>query len=450
MEKVEKVEKMEKKPDSFMAKLRAVAPFDFVYTVILLLNYFAYGISVNIFGPSVVDLSKLYSVSLKAASNLLTANIFGFLIGTLSGMLYRWFNRQLIFSLSIILLAVSNGLLPFYGRIEVAFVGYAVSGLGMGVLRSTANMFLIDLWPTGTTVILQVGQFLYSLGVITAPVLMSRYVKGTKNTTDSGEEYTVEMRRANLAVPFAISAFLQLLPGIFLLVLFFVHRYRPSNATANLPRKSIDFNHRNSVFELPAAALSKLQSSAISWRKSKLAVGCLLYAVYFTAETGYFPFATSMLQYLPIRMSAAEAATVMTVMSAAYAVGPLVTAFVSLKLRVEIILSYHFALLLLGVGILLFGQNDRGALYAGSAVLGLGYSACIPSINAFINEHFKLTNSVSAVYSFASGIAAMATPLIISPFLQDHPAILIFLTGSLVLISLGLFTVLRLWLIFFK
>lgn len=42
MEKVEKVEKMEKKPDSFMAKLRAVAPFDFVYTVILLLNYFAY------------------------------------------------------------------------------------------------------------------------------------------------------------------------------------------------------------------------------------------------------------------------------------------------------------------------------------------------------------------------------------------------------------------------
>lgn len=95
----------------------------------------------NIFGPSVVDLSKLYSVSLKAASNLLTANIFGFLIGTLSGMLYRWFNRQLIFSLSIILLAVSNGLLPFYGRIEVAFVGYAVSGLGMGVLRSTANMF---------------------------------------------------------------------------------------------------------------------------------------------------------------------------------------------------------------------------------------------------------------------------------------------------------------------
>lgn len=107
--------------------------------------------------------------------------------------------------------------------------------------------------------------------------------------------------------------FLGVLAGIFLLVLFFVHRYRSSNATANLPRKSIDFNHRNSVFELPAAALSKLQSSAISWRKSKLAVGCLLYAVYFTAETGYFPFATSMLQYLPIRMSAAEAATVMTV-----------------------------------------------------------------------------------------------------------------------------------------
>lgn len=157
-----------------------------------------------------------------------------------------------------------------------------------------------------------------------------------------------------------------------------------------------------------------------------------------------------MVQYLPVHMSANEATKVMTVMSVAYAICPVITGIVSLKVKVDNILSYHFALLILGTGILLFGQQSRLMIYAGSAVLGYAFSACIPSINAFINEYFKLTNQVSALYSFASGIAAMATPLIIGPFLQDHPQILIYFLGVLIFISLSLFTVLRLWLICFK
>lgn len=161
----------------------------------------------------------LYGVPLKTASNLLTANIAGFLIGTLSGITYRWFNRQLVFAICAMLLAVSNGLLPLYGKIELAFVGYAIAGLGMGVLRSTANMFLMDIWPTGTTVVLQCGQFLYSLGVITAPVMMSKYVYGEKNVTETGEPYTVDMRKHNLSVPFLISGVMQFLRK-FILFLF--------------------------------------------------------------------------------------------------------------------------------------------------------------------------------------------------------------------------------------
>ncbi len=60
-----------------------------------------------------------------------------------------------------------------------------------------------------------------------------------------------------------------------------------------------------------------------------------------------------------------------------YTAGPAVTAFVALKLSPDVIVSYHFAFLLIGLGLLFFGQMNMVLIYAGSGLIGYGMSAMV-------------------------------------------------------------------------
>lgn len=168
--------------------------------------------------------------------------------------------------------------------------------------------------------------------------------------------------------------------------------------------------------------------------------------MYFTAETGYFPYVSTCWQYMEVRLTASEAAMVMSVLSATYAAGPLITAVVSMRLQVEHILAYHYGFLFLGVGVLYFGRLNRPMIYAGSALLGYGMSAMIAGLTAFSNRHLTLSNRVASLFSFTSGTVSMAIPVLIGQFLETAPIMLLYLAGGFIALSLVLFVLMRLWL----
>lgn len=123
---------------------------------------------------------------------------------------YRWLNRQLVYSLFVVLLGVTNMLLPVYGSVWAVYLFLALIGVSMGVIGSTASMWLIDLYPIGTAAILQVQVFCYGLGTILAPIIASPFVYGTKEVIeDTGKALTAELRQQKLMVPFAINGALQ-------------------------------------------------------------------------------------------------------------------------------------------------------------------------------------------------------------------------------------------------
>lgn len=170
--------------------------------------------------------------------------------------------------------------------------------------------------------------------------------------------------------------------------------------------------------------------------------------MYFTAETGYFPYVSTCWQYMEIKFSAAEAATLMSVLSTTYALGPLVSMAVSMRgVSVDNILSYHYVFLFTGVGILYFGRLSRPMIYLGSGILGYGMSAMTAGLTAFSNDHLRLSNRVASMYSFTSGTVSMAIPLVIGHFLESQPIMLLYLAASFIAISLILFVLLRVWLV---
>ena len=89
-----------------------------------------------------------------------------------------------------------------------------------------------------------------------------------------------------------------------------------------------------------------------------------------TTEYIYFIYCTAMWQYLEVELSAEESARVTSVLSAAFTIGPLVTAFISLKVKPDWILAYHYGFLTLGISALYFGRLNSIMIYAGSGLLG--------------------------------------------------------------------------------
>ena len=177
-----------------------------------------------------VDLAKVYDVSLTVMSNGLIVNSVGYMAGkrscnkglgyiiitiflssgTLVPWSYRWLNRQLVYSLFVVLLGVTNMLLPVYGSVWAVYLFLTLIGVSMGVIASTASMWLIDLYPESVTAaILQVQVFCYGLGTILAPIIAAPFVYGTKEVTEDGEPLTAELRQQKLMVPFAINGALQ-------------------------------------------------------------------------------------------------------------------------------------------------------------------------------------------------------------------------------------------------
>ena len=77
-----------------------------------------------------------------------------------------------------------------------------------------------------------------------------------------------------------------------------------------------------------------------------------------------------MYQYLEIKLTADEAARVLAVLSATYTFGRLTTAFISLKLRIDVIIVYHYTIQLCSLAFIYFGRDDLTMIYIGTAALG--------------------------------------------------------------------------------
>jgi fucose permease len=92
---------------------------------------------------------------------------------------------------------------------------------------------------------------------------------------------------------------------------------------------------------------------------------------YFAIESGFFGSSSTYFQFIPIHVSAQEGADLLTVMTTTYTVGRLVSVYISTKLKPQVMLAYHLAIIAISLLIFHFGQHSHIFLWIGNALIGI-------------------------------------------------------------------------------
>lgn len=152
-----------------------------------------------------------------------------------------------------------------------------------------------------------------------------------------------------------------------------------------------------------------------------------------------------MLQWLPVALSAVEAARVLSLIAVTYSFGRLLAAVLLglFHITPDTLLTVHYSFILLSLGLVYVGRNSRNVLYYGSALLGLAFSAIWSAIFSFTEHHIGLSDPICSLFSFLSGLSTLLLPIILGEMLKSHPIVLFYMLGTLALISALSFLVLR-------
>ena len=174
-------------------------------------------------------------------------------------------------------------------------------------------------------------------------------------------------------------------------------------------------------------------------------------------EVAHLSYAPTYYQDLPIHLSAQKAAEVMSVVSASLTFGKLVTAFISIRVKSEIIIAYHLVILAISMAVLYFGCNSETLIWIGNGLMGMfkkltkivtliidfqsgfGFSAIWSAYFSLAEEYVGLTNNISSVFLSVSSICPMITPFVCGPLIEKNPQIFLLIQFIYFIITIILF-----------
>lgn len=339
----------------------------------------------------------------------------------------------------------------------VAFGAIAVGSLGAGTWDSAQSVWLCEIWaayPAASSALLQALQFMYGVGTFVSPLVIAPFLHGKSNYSASNADHllTTADRVHSLALPYLATGALTAAVPALLIVMYFVCPFRTSSlpsATSSTEKKKKDIEEDNhhQVTTTTTTSSRTLDPSSIPHRSLKLLLISVAVGTYIAGEGGFISYGSSMYQYLGgVHLSATEAAHVQSVLSATFTAGRLLNTLVSLKLPIDLILSYHYVLQLAALAVLFFGHSHGLPLiYGGTALLGFGYSATWPGMFAFTEVHLVLTDRIGALFVALTAVIGVITPLVLGQTFKTAPIMLLYLTAAYSAVSFGLFLVLRFW-----
>ncbi|OTF79734.1 hypothetical protein BLA29_005511, partial [Euroglyphus maynei] len=351
------------------------------------------GITCNALWPVLIDLSYIYDVSNETLDFLVSFAAFGYTIGSLTGFIYKWINRQLVIIIMVTIMAILIAYTPYYTSVYELFIATLIIGIGSGSWESSNTVWLIEMWPKHQASVMQIQQFMYGVGSIISPSMLAPFVHGIANET----EVNVESRKSSLIIPFMSIGALQLIVPIIMFAMFFFRRYKKIDRPSSIVLYSK--NDEENVTKT---------CNSVKYRNVKLILIGLMLAAYMGAEMAYNDYSDTMFQYWqPDHLTGTESATVMACLCTGCTIGSLITAIISLRVKPNIIIAYHFAITMVALSLLYVGRKIQIIIYVSNVMMGYGFSAIWPGIMAFTERHLKLTDRASSMIFFFAELAVI-------------------------------------------
>ncbi|CAG2109548.1 unnamed protein product, partial [Medioppia subpectinata] len=273
------------------------------------------------------------------------------MIGTIA---FKYVNRQILLSILIILQGLGTIFQPWATHLWHLYLCIFVYGFGIGAWNGSNNVILIEMWQNRSPSILQFSQFIYGVGTILGPLLDKNFVLGeqicpgvyekdchlaalsnetiaaTDLCTDECRAYD---RRPRLKIPLLIGGLLMMIGPIMMLAMYAIKKYH--------------FNH-DSKIEVVTTEEQKARHKRYVPSKTIIVCTSLYLAFGIMSENMYMDFAPTFYQFSPVKLTAAEASDLFSLVGIALTTGRGVSIFIAMYLKPEHMIAYQSVIVFIG------------------------------------------------------------------------------------------------------
>jgi len=314
-------------------------------------------------------------------------------------------------------------LTPHAPSLAVYYLFAFIGGLSTGTFDNTATVWLIEMWKEKCNPFLQFTQLAFSAGLIISPLISKPFIFGKEDegtnetyisTTEDSlifhQEYsnknikvTLEERKSSLTWPFLIMGSIQLVAGVLHVAILLYKKFDSIPDHQEL-RKDNEREEGSDHESVPKSCPIKLFNNPGSPYKLIVCLAALCIATYNSSAMGHFQFGPTFSQYIPLELSASDAALIHSYFAITFTIGRCVSVFISLKLKPQTMMSTNFVFLLAAQLVLMFSSHSRILLILGNVLMGLGCSSFWPCFFGFIQQYVIYTDRLGAIFMFSVGV----------------------------------------------
>lgn len=179
-------------------------------TGVLFASFLAFGVSRSLQGPTMLELQKQINADTTTFQIIFILGLVTFPFGNiLGGILIEKMSPCLLLAISMVILSVSNIVIPFSSNIATLATASAFAELAFGFIDTGGNVFCLQLWKDKSGPYLNALYLSQGLGFMLAPILAEsilpdtspKSLKEDQNSTN-GEDHIAMIPLSDHAVEF--------------------------------------------------------------------------------------------------------------------------------------------------------------------------------------------------------------------------------------------------------
>ncbi len=152
--------------------------------------------------------------------------------------------------------------------------------------------------------------------------------------------------------------------------MFFLKKYVPPENEL----KNAELLTENSAIkrhtEENSSSRSNLIDGPIKRRKLMIFLVTICLSTYEALEMVHLQYSSTYYQYFNLKITAPKAALIISSMAGSFTIGRCVSTFIAIKVKPEIMIIYHFCIMIIAMCVLFFGKNYITLIWIGNIIIG--------------------------------------------------------------------------------
>lgn len=409
----------------------------YMYTFAASFCQLVYGLMYEITGATLSDMADQTSSTFYTVSYGITIRTIGYLIGSLvSGWAYNRMNRQIGYTLALIISAVISLCIPFQTCIITYFISLLITGFCGSGMDVAGNAWILEIWGAAANPYMQAQLVSYAIGQALIPFVSAPFLSNGLNKTIairiSRDMFDFPPNESRIMVPYTIAAVFGLIGAAFLLSLYFIMPYQHVKRSivkqGNGDGKCVP-EYGTTTDDVTATKMNEIKKPD-RYHKVVVLLGCLMICVYNGIELNCLNFVPTFMETLLIPISKAKAAIMLSTLSAAYALSRGVCFFIGSRISTNQIIYSN--MLLIGIGnsmLFAFANHNEPMIWLSIIMIGFGFGSTFPALLSLVEEKINVTNQLSGCLMFSSNVSVIVNSLLVGRMIQSAPQVFIYINA---------------------